>query len=991
MLLVIVVVGLSALHSSGHVEDWHFPAEEPAELGAAQPIFANKFDLVAGTVFISSAAANSTLAVGEKALNWTLRAVTNMGASQTPTAVLERNWARWGALVYLQEGFQEGAQHTESCRLAPRNPCVFLRKGVGDVDSLKRPRYDLTGSDKDYFVNATTSTDDYLKQLFVNSTADLEPTFVSAASVLSPTLDYALIKNVDAHSGFSVSPQGRVMAANFSIREQMERGDAPRSLGGLLLFDPRNYLPFTWPETNFSDFKSAMLGRVTRAVTVGVWDASSRKGFTLLAAPNPQRGIATQPYDRAELVLRLDAHDGEKPAAPQYFAVESCSMCGSPERRGKWDNNCSAVAPQARCGANPQLIRKLTGGVFYKTLLSHTTAWQSFHQNITALGLRLDGASTEGARLVDTARSVISAGLSTFINLRPNYGDGSVYWSVAGLDRGALPLQSFALNHALILWGHHREAADRIEFYFQVYVRNASGLTPQNVVGMQRELWDRTPGKIDFKNWGPDSRAIWPVDYQKLFQDSLSDYGRFLDLWAEVARAMEEEDPQWIQRTFVTARTMCSYLFVLHKNATQSRAPHPGTGLIVGPAEHDTCKDRAAFFSINGWALRGWIAVQRFLSDTVAVNDEAFFLELGVHISQLKHDLSVAVEGSLVRKDGKSFFLPPYAAVGFKPYKTMIEKTRSHEPGNGCPDFAATQCPAVEGSKCDCTGFAGGPTYAGFRYYSEMLGSGTLSTDVAIAVNEFRETHMGTLSGMTRYVDHLDDMPAAGYGHSAVALGRTESALALYYGHIANYQSRGVFNAPEQLGLYGDGSPGVYYSDSFRAPPGTNEVDKDICVPSTMLPAIMLRWMVLFSERDSDVIALFRALPRRFFKPGLSPVILLERGATRYGHVTAKLAVTPVAAEPNCSASALLDVSLDLHGRGYTNRAGGFTLEMRLRGHGSCSAHRTLSTAKASGGIREHVITVDRATETVKLHFASALARGVYTFQVRATFAVGSG
>jgi hypothetical protein len=93
-----------------------------------------------------------------------------------------------------------------------------------------------------------------------------------------------------------------------------------------------------------------------------------------------------------------------------------------------------------------------------------------------------------------------------------------VYWSVAGLDRGALPLQSFALNTALVLWGHHREAAARLEFYFRVYVRNASGVTAGNGVGMRRELWDRTPGKIDFKDWGPDARAGWPTDYQELFQ-----------------------------------------------------------------------------------------------------------------------------------------------------------------------------------------------------------------------------------------------------------------------------------------------------------------------------------------------------------------------------------------------------------------------------------------------------------------------------------------
>jgi hypothetical protein len=292
---------------------------------------------------------------------------------------------------------------------------------VGDVDRLKRPRYTLTGTDANYFVKATTSTDDYLKQLFINSTADQEPTFESAASVLPPTLDYALIKNVDAHTGFSVSPQGRVMAANFSIREQMESGATPLTPGGLLVFDPRDYLPFTWPETNFSEMKSAMLGRFSRAVTIGVWDESSRKGFSLLAAPNPQRGIAVQPYDRAELVVRLDARDGERAAAPQYFAVEACSICGDPSRPGKWDSNCSAVAPQARCGPSPKLVRKLNGSMFYRTLLEHTTAWQMFHNNNTALDLSFNGASTEGTRLVDTARSVISAGLSTYIALRPNY------------------------------------------------------------------------------------------------------------------------------------------------------------------------------------------------------------------------------------------------------------------------------------------------------------------------------------------------------------------------------------------------------------------------------------------------------------------------------------------------------------------------------------------------------------------------------------------
>jgi hypothetical protein len=197
------------------------------------------------------------------AFNWTLRAVL---PSSPPVAVLERSWARWGALMYLRQAVAASAvvpqdlSEWHPCAVAPQNPCTFLRTGVGQLPSLRRPRYGLTATDESYFVKATTSRNDYLKQLFINETADHEPTFASAASVLPPTLDYTMLKNTEAHSGFSVSPQGRVMSANYSIRENLEHGNSPVAHGGLLLFDPRDHLPFAWPKTNFSEMKSAMIG-----------------------------------------------------------------------------------------------------------------------------------------------------------------------------------------------------------------------------------------------------------------------------------------------------------------------------------------------------------------------------------------------------------------------------------------------------------------------------------------------------------------------------------------------------------------------------------------------------------------------------------------------------------------------------------------------------------------------------------------------------------
>lgn len=197
---------------------------------------------------------------------------------------------------------------------------------------------------------------------------------------------------------------------------------------------------------------------------------------------------------------------------------------------------------------------------------------------------------------------------------------------------------------------------------------------------------------------------------------------------------------------------------------------------------------------------RGWLSVKRFLQETKVVADPKFLSQLEAHISRLESDLHVAVAGSLVKRAGKPYFLPPFAATGFQPFDSMAQSTRRHEPGNGCPDVAFANCSAPP-ANCSCQGFAGGPTYAGFRYYSEMLSSGFLSPSVATAIASFREEHMGTVSSLGYLDGHLDSMQGSGYAHAAVALRRTDAFLALLFGQVANYHSRGTFNAPEQLGM----------------------------------------------------------------------------------------------------------------------------------------------------------------------------------------------
>lgn len=66
------------------------------------------------------------------------------------------------------------------------------------------------------------------------------------------------------------------------------------------------------------------------------------------------------------------------------------------------------------------------------------------------------------------------------------------------------------------------------------------------------------------------------------------------------------------------------------------------------------------------------------------------------------------------------------------------------------------------------------------------------------------------LTMLTHLQFRYDDV--IGYAYSAAATDRTKPFLSLLFGHIANYQSRGSFNAPEQLAFTGDGPS----SDSVR-------------------------------------------------------------------------------------------------------------------------------------------------------------------------------
>ena len=196
-----------------------------------------------------------------------------------------------------------------------------------------------------------------------------------------------------------------------------------------------------------------------------------------------------------------------------------------------------------------------------------------------------------------------------------------------------------------------------------------------------------------------------------------------------------------------------------------------------------------------------------------------------------------------------------------------------------------------------------------------MLSAGLMDNETATALMVFRETHGGTLSGMTRYTDHLcvsivlvsgsginrmerrrgkafvpnlflisrlhvrfvcvclyvcsmsclvpgwarrDDMPAIGYARSSLSHDRIEQFLLLLYGHTANYQGRGSFISNEQQSLYQDPA-----NPSWRASMG--EIQASFCTPSQTLVASMTAMQLLDYERQNATIWIARGAPRRWY------------------------------------------------------------------------------------------------------------------------------
>ncbi len=290
------------------------------------------------------------------------------------------------------------------------------------------------------------------------------------------------------------------------------------------------------------------------------------------------------------------------------------------------------------------------------------------------------------------------------------------------------------------------------------------------------------------------------LDY---YGPSLAEYGMLLELCARCVATPFGGD--WLaQCREPLLRMVRQILRFGNPLVYQEDASFPG--LLAGVPEADT-KDRPAIYvHNNAWIVRGLEAWSRAAASAGLRESAA---ECALEAERLRRVLRAALTANAM-------------ADGLPPYRLPSEKTIG--------SFNDTR----------------DTTYANYRYYPELLESGFLTRDEAMAVVRAREERDGEAEGMTRF--HFaaafptltalpafcaDGWPIASYGYALADLGERVRLEKTIHGHYLNHQSRDTFTAYESVEIDGGGA--------------CRRAVTDWCVPAQLAyPRMLLKLRRLF-------------------------------------------------------------------------------------------------------------------------------------------------
>ena len=184
------------------------------------------------------------LRVGERYREWELVAVI---AQNTPLAVLERDFPRWGVVVYV----------------GTKGPVATMRKAVGRLDNLQVEKV----FPPDYFDRILSAQEDLLGQEVIAKGG--EPSYELLAGLLPPLLTYSLLGTTTSRQKVIVWPDGRL---GLGVRD--------RRLDKVLL-DPAAALRISLSGSPAT--KQGLIGGYLPVIDYGFFDGATHSGWEEIA------------------------------------------------------------------------------------------------------------------------------------------------------------------------------------------------------------------------------------------------------------------------------------------------------------------------------------------------------------------------------------------------------------------------------------------------------------------------------------------------------------------------------------------------------------------------------------------------------------------------------------------------------------------------------------------------------------------------------------
>jgi hypothetical protein len=322
-------------------------------------------------------------------------------------------------------------------------------------------------------------------------------------------------------------------------------------------------------------------------------------------------------------------------------------------------------------------------------------------------------------------------------------------------------------------------------------------------------------------------------------------FGRVLTVLAQYANASGKHDVLLKHRARIEAVT--NLLRSLRTKALQLPTTNPDYGLLAGWSEADSALDpdpsryMQPYFSNSTEAARGfrdlgrvWQSIGTKLGDTKLVT---WGNELESESIALRKDIETALSRSRLTIDGIPV-LPAIAGVR-EPFHVAMQRDRLD------------------------------PQHRSYRAYMEMLHSGSLSATDVRAIVDYRANHHDVLLGIpTAY--GFGTYEVAGfllYGHvyGLIQHDMIREALLATYSDLAHQYTRGMWLAPE------------------TRRPLLNEDAAPYCSPAQLIAPMLIRWLLVFEDPESDVLWLGKAIPRDWLTDGKHVTVKAAR--TKWGRV----------------------------------------------------------------------------------------------------------